>query len=133
MAAVDATLGRGHSEILKRRPNGHLYALTAIRGRSSKAARARRPSAATSHSRFSLMKEELAQRGVTRVDGILMYLAFPVRSLMRHPAGSIVLMPCRYADATSRWMRTVVNILMKTCAGAVRIGKNRCQGDRQRD
>ena len=76
---VDATLGRGghSSEILKRCPNGHLYAFD--RDQEAILQSRERLAAIGSnftciHSRFSLMKEELAQRGVTRVDGILMDL-----------------------------------------------------------
>ena len=76
---VDATLGRGghSSEILKWCPNGHLYAFD--RDQEAILQSRERLAAIGSnftciHSRFSLMKEELAQRGVTRVDGILMDL-----------------------------------------------------------
>ena len=75
----NATLGRGghSSEILKRCPNGHLYAFD--RDQEAILQSRERLAAIGSnftciHSRFSLMKEELAQRGVTRVDGILMDL-----------------------------------------------------------
>lgn len=76
---VDATLGRGghSSEILKRCPQGHLYAfdrdIEAIH-QSAPRLLAISDRFTLLHARFSQMKSELAAQGIHRVDGILMDL-----------------------------------------------------------
>lgn len=76
---VDGTLGRGgHSaEILKRIPQGHLYAFD--RDASAIAESEERLKSINSnftliHNQFSKLKEELNQRGIMKMDGMLLDL-----------------------------------------------------------